>query len=280
MRFALLGLVLSVTVSGQAFGVATVKPAAPSGLATVPTALLKGPVGNQLRFRGGPGTSSPERIDYVDVSLKDLLARAYNVNAEQVAGLGWLDEEHFDVAAVMAPGTTLEQMRLMLQNLLTERFQITMHRDTKTLRVYSLTVAKGGHKLKQAAAQPEFKDDEERKAARLKAARGDLEAAVARRQASGPFNSFRLPSAEVARFVLALRAHLDRPVVDRTGLEGLYLFTLDWVPVGARSTGDSPSTGPSIFAALEEQLGLHLQPENEQSEILVIDKAERVPTSN
>ena len=99
-------------------------------------------------------------------------------------------------------------------------------------------------------------------------------------QASGPFSTFRIATGALAAFAKELSKRLDRPVVDKTGLEGLYSFTLDWVPDGARPRDNLPATGPSIYAAVEEQLGLHLQAENEQSEILVIDKAEKVPTSN
>ena len=72
---------------------------------------------------------------------------------------------------------------------------------------------------------------------------------------------------------------MDRPVKDKTQLDGLYAFTLKWVPDGDKPSGDTP-LGPSVFAAVEEQLGLKLQRGNEQFEMLVIDKAEKLPASN
>lgn len=129
--------------SAQTFEVATVKPAAPGGpIAGIPDAILNSPAGDQMHFRGGPGSQTPDRIDYLGVTLKMLLQRAYNLKADQISGPGWLDSERFDLAAKLPAGTNAEQLRPMLQQLLTERFQIVMHRETKTLRVYLLTVAK------------------------------------------------------------------------------------------------------------------------------------------
>jgi uncharacterized protein (TIGR03435 family) len=271
----------SLVASGQTFEVATVKPAVPGGaLGRIPAEILNGPGGEQIRFGGGPGTSTPNRIDYVGVTLKSLLQRSYDVKADQVSGPDWIEDERYDIVATMAPGTNAEQLRLMLQQLTMERFQISMHRETKTMRVYLLTVAKGGSKLKPPQKIQVYPDDEEGKAARTKQMRERLQEMIARREATGPFSTFSLASSTVAKFVQTLSSHVDRPVVDRTGLDGLYSFALDWVPDSARARANAPLTGPSIYVAVEEQLGLHLEPENQQTEILVIDKAEKVPTSN
>jgi uncharacterized protein (TIGR03435 family) len=88
-----------------------------------------------------------------------------------------------------------------------------------------------------------------------------------------------MASTTMARFAETLSSSLDRPVKDKTQLEGAYSFWLEWDPDGAKPAGDAPF-GPSIFAAVEEQLGLKLQRENEQVELIVIDKAQKTPTSN
>jgi uncharacterized protein (TIGR03435 family) len=262
-----------------AFEVASVKPAAPDAGRTMP--FINGPAEELMRFRGGPGSNDPGRIDYLGVTLKMLLKRAYDVAADQISGPGWLDTERYDIVAKVPPGTNGEQLRLMLQQLLTERFQIRLHRETKTLAVYSLTVAKNGPKLQPPEKLQEYKDDEERKSDMQKKASDSLQARIAamNRGEHMPGRSFHLASATVAKFAQSLSSNLDRSVKDKTGLDGLYSFSLSWEPDGAKPVGDAP-LGPSIFAAVEEQLGLKLQRENEQLELLVIDSAQKSPTSN
>ena len=143
------------TPQSPSFEVASVKSAAPDGL-DGPMAVIKGPAEEQMRFRGGPGSNDPGRIDYVGVTLKMLLKRAYDVSADQIVGPDWLDTERYDIVAKLPTGTGREQLPLMLQELLAERFQISLHRETKTLAVYSLTVAKNGPKLQPAEKLPEY----------------------------------------------------------------------------------------------------------------------------
>jgi uncharacterized protein (TIGR03435 family) len=230
-----------------------------------------------MRFQGGPGTKDPGRIDYKGVTLKMLLKRAYGVLPDQISGPGWLDTERYDVSAKLPPDATPEQLKLMLQDLLTERFQIGMHREPKTIAVYHLTVAKNGPKLLPPEKPKEYADDQERKA--------DMQKRMAemrqRMQSRGftAYNSFHLPDATLGKFAETLSARLEIPVVDRTQLEGSYSFDLEWVPDGAKPRDDG-SIGPSVYAAVEEQLGLKLQRANEQVELLVIDKAEKLPISN
>jgi uncharacterized protein (TIGR03435 family) len=77
---------------------------------------LKGlPAEETMRFRGGPGSNDPGRIDYVGVTLKMLLKRAYDVAADQISGPGWIDSERYDIAAKLPPGTDREQLRSMLR---------------------------------------------------------------------------------------------------------------------------------------------------------------------
>src|SRR6185312_4345924 len=125
------------------FEVASVKPAAP------PSANGRG----MIMFRapsGGPGTKDPGRINYPFISLKNLLMNAYDVKNYQITGPGWLDTERFDINATMPPETTKEQFRVMLQNLLAERFKVAIHRESKELPAYVLTVGKGGPKMKES----------------------------------------------------------------------------------------------------------------------------------
>jgi uncharacterized protein (TIGR03435 family) len=94
-----------------------------------------------------------------------------------------------------------------------------------------------------------------------------------------PGRSFHMATTTMDRFAATLSQHLDHPVINKTGLEGQYSLSLSWTPEGARPRADG-MTGPSIFAAVEEQLGLKLQRGNEETELLIIDRAEKVPTGN
>src|SRR5580704_8066321 len=139
---------------GQTFDAASVKPAtlpSPDGRGMI---MMQGPT-------GGPGTKDPGRIHYPYMTMKNILMNAYDVKGFQITGPAWLDSERFDISATMPPDTTKEQFRAMLQNLLAERFKMTVHRETKELPMYSLTVAKSGPKMKEAAEVPAPKEDAE-----------------------------------------------------------------------------------------------------------------------
>ena len=148
----------------------------------------------------------------------------------------------------------MEQLRLRLQGPLAERFQVRLHRETKTLPVYYLIVAKHGPKLQPAEKAPEIKHDAERRAAMQKLALNNLNA-MQPRQEFGSFRSFRLASATMGKFAEMLSSQIEHTVEDRTKVDGVYAFSLRWSPEEARPTGDVPS-GPSIYASVEEQLGL------------------------
>ena len=152
MRRATLGVCLIIFTSCAAFGqaaaesptfeVASVKPAEPqTGM------------GIRVMMRGGPGSADPGQITYSNVSLKNVLTIAYAVKGYQISGPKWLDSERFDIVAKIAKGATKEQFQLMLQNLLAERFKLTLHHETKELPMYALVVGKGGPKLKESVEE-------------------------------------------------------------------------------------------------------------------------------
>src|SRR5947209_8710373 len=128
----------------QSFEVASIKPAPP------PSDPHKFMVG----MRGGPGTPDPGQITYSNVTIRNVLMNAYDVKEFQISGPAWLNNERYDITAKVPPGTTKEQFKLMLQNLLAERFKVTLHHETKDLPMFALVVAKGGSKLKESAPLP------------------------------------------------------------------------------------------------------------------------------
>src|ERR1017187_1636471 len=126
MRPAILSAGLIVLTACAAFGqaaaesptfeVASVKPAEPQAMGMM-----------RVRMSGGPGTPDPGQLTYSNVSLKDILINAYAVKGYQINGPKWLDSERFDIVAKIPKGATKEQFQLMLQNLLAERFKLTLH---------------------------------------------------------------------------------------------------------------------------------------------------------
>jgi uncharacterized protein (TIGR03435 family) len=269
------------TTGTPAFEVASVKRADTQNQRPMPP--MSGPITEMMGFEGGPGSKDPGRINYRGVTLKSLLARAYQVKPDQIAGPGWLALERYTIEAKLPPATDAEQLRVMLQKLLVERFQISMHHEVKQTPVYRLKVAKNGPKLKPAEELPQYASDEERQAANMKR----LQESMAKRQAAmeaytrqglRPPNSssFRYAKATTQRLADALSSHVGRPVKDMTGLEGDYSFQLEWDP----SAGQREDAGVSIFTALQEQLGLRLESGDDEIEFLMIEKAEKIPISN
>lgn len=281
MKYAMLLFASLAFAQSPTFEVASVKPAAPDSASSRIPAALPVAVQEQMRMSGGPGTKDPGRITYNGVTLKMLLKRAYGIDYEQISGPDLLDSERYDIVATVPPGATPEQFRLMLQNLLAERFELRQHRETKTLPVYLLTIARNGPKLEPTETLPEYKSDEERNAAAKKHLSDAMAEMKAVRERGEPVfgKSFHLPSATMSRFIQLLAPNLDRPVKDKTQIEGAHSFSLKWTPENQMPAGDGPR-GPSIYAALEEQLGLKLQPAKEELELLIVDHAAKVPTAN
>jgi uncharacterized protein (TIGR03435 family) len=197
-------------------------------------------------------------------SLKSLLLQAFPIQDVQlVGGPGWLDSDRFDVVAKAAGKTPDVDLRVMLQNLLVERFSIKMHIETRSLPIYTLAVAREDGRLGP-----------------------DLHPGTTGRHpgeiAYSSNGSFAAGEPTVMRGVTmealahALSAKLERPVVDRTGLDGRFELELRYtMPAGPVTTASDPAGGaPELFTALQEQLGLKLEATRGPVEVLVIDSAE------
>lgn len=272
--FGFVGCIFLATAQAPEFEVASVKRAGPSDLDRL--AHFPAAIADKIGFEGGPGTKNPERINYKAVSLQGLLARAFNLKAQQISGPSWLESERYVIEAVVPSGANPEELRLMLQKLLTERFQMTVHHETKSASVYRLKVAKNGPKLAIGQPMPQYKDDEERRAAMQQRSQENLEA-MKRKVALGMrgARTIGLQNGTVERFAELLSSNVDHPVRDMTGLAGNYSFNLEW-----SADTSAESLGPSLFSAIQEQLGLKLEAGQEQLAFLVVDKAEKTPTSN
>jgi len=265
---------------------------------------------------GGPGTNDPGRIHYPFASLKYLLFTAYGVKDFQISGPSWLDTEHFEVTATMPASTTREQFRIMLQNLLAERFKLAIHRDSKELPNYTLLVAKGGPKLKPSE-ETQAKSDADTPPPPSGPPKIGPDGFPDLPPIGGRAGIFHIMMPGRAKMVAQeqtmqdlagnLSNQLAKPVVDGTGLTGKYDFTLIYLPdqmngplgpmpppppgggpavapggEGGRGTGPSDSSEPmpTLFAALQSQLGLKLEAKKGQVEIIVVDHLEKTPTEN
>jgi uncharacterized protein (TIGR03435 family) len=254
MRTALL-ISVSFLAYGQTFDAASIKPFVQAN-------------GPRMFFfgggRGGPGSSDPGRISYPMITIKNLLMNAYDVKEYQISGPEWLGSERFVVEATMPPETTKPQFRTMLQNLLAERFKVAIHRETKDMQKYSLTVAKNGPKLKEAAEAPEEstkKEDAPPPPPPPPGGRGPLKMGpdgfpVLPAMGGGRGGLFMMMTPIGTRLmgqkqtmqdlVERLSNLLSKPVTDETALKGKYDFTLTFSMDGLnnamlaeRSGGDS-----------------------------------------
>jgi uncharacterized protein (TIGR03435 family) len=235
--------------------------------------------------RGGPGTPDPSQITWTYARLRDLLMTAYDVKEYQVSGPDWLTSERYDIVVKVPEGASGEQVRLMWQNLLAERFGVKLHHESKEFQVEELVIGKGGPKLKATALDPAALTDPGPPAHDKN---GEL---------TGPGNDTTImPNGEahtVARgqplsnLTAMLWRLLSRPVIDKTGLTGKYDFSLDFkmdlramAPAAAAPGDNAPDAGTDITSAVEQQLGLRLVAAKALLDVLVIDKADKVPTDN
>ncbi len=197
------------------------------------------------------------RISMAGVTVKNLIQQAYGVREFQIAGgPSWLGSERYDITAKPEGASTPDQVKVMIQALLADRFKLQFHRETKELPTYSLVVGKGGPKFHESEAVAE-----ERKGPRMRMERG----------------RFNLEGAPVAALANQLGQVLGRTVIDKTGLTGNYDFKLEWTPDQRPMEGPpaGDATGPSIFTALQDQLGLKLESTKGPVEILVIERAQK-----
>jgi uncharacterized protein (TIGR03435 family) len=257
----------------------------------------------RLNTRTGPGTADPSRVNYQYASLKNLLMNAYGVKNFQVVGPDWLDTERFDVVATLAPGTTKEQVAIMLQNLLADRFKVTLHHETKELPVYDLVIGKNGSKLKPYVNDPAAPQPGPLTPGPLQMDKNGFPVIPPGALVMMMSPKGRRVSASkqpMSNLVNMLSGELGRTVIDKTGLTGEFDYTLEFLPESgagllgglpppppAPPGGPAPGPGaidnaeaPSLFSAVQDQLGLKLEQKRGPVDLLVIDHAEKVPTAN
>lgn len=233
----------------------------------------------------GSGVVDPVHFERKNANLASLIMFAYGVKPYQVTGPAWLTVDRFDVIASVPEGTTKPQQLVMLQNLLAERFQLALHRESKEEPVYNLVVAKDGPKFKEYVP-PADADDQPKPRARsaidadgfaVLPPGGGLVAMMKDGQSKASLHD----NITMARLTLILGGNVDHPVIDQTGLAGTYDIALRWISdrSGAGMAESTPDVGPSIYSALPSQLGLRLERARGKIEVLVVDHAEK-PSAN
>lgn len=257
-----------------AFEVASVKPSPP-----VPAngGVYFGPA------RGGPGTPDPGQITWTYARFIDLLTTAFDVQVYQINGPAWISSERYDVQARLPAGANRDQVRVMWQNLLAERFGLVLHHESKEFQVEELVLGKAGHKLKASAGDPDFALSGQ--PPQMKDGALLTPGMVSRIMPSkSGVNVHTVARAQpLSKLTGMITNIVGRPALNKTGLDGTYDFTLDFnapAPPAPGAAENAPEPGPEIAAAIEQQLGLRLIPAKADIEMLVVDKAEKVPTAN
>jgi uncharacterized protein (TIGR03435 family) len=240
------------------FEVASVRPSSPDAIqdSYVPT------------LNVAPGTT----LRIANRQLKELIMIAYGVGGRQLAGPGWLmdppvqaaDIPRFDIVAKVPSDASRDQVPLMLQNLLADRFKLRVHREPKSIVIYALSQAKGDLRIKP------LPDGEKRQSGCARNMFGDNGVTTAVCQ--------NMTAAQLAQQLQTLAPAYFRegPVVDQTGLTQSFDFTLAWITIQQRDAGQD---GPSMFDAVDK-LGLHLEKQKRTAEVLVVDQSEKMPTEN
>jgi uncharacterized protein (TIGR03435 family) len=306
------------------FEVASIKPSAP-------------PEGGRIFFggRGGPGSGDPGRLTYNNMTLQSLIIMAYNLKSYQVSGLpDGSNSQRFDIVAKVPEGASKDDVKVMMQHLLEDRFKLTVHRETKELPIYALVVGKNGPKMKESTVPdnpPPVPPADGKGAAALPpppirpmmgGTMGADGCPTFPEAASGrPMNLMMMSPNGACMMTTGgtmdslagqLSNQFDRPVLDMTDLKGKFDYKLHYDPAsmpsrsgggmmimggppmlaggpGGPGGGDLGKSGPpehehepapSIFSALQEQLGLKLDARKAPIDMIVIDHVEKTPTEN
>jgi uncharacterized protein (TIGR03435 family) len=240
-------------------------------------------------------------VSYARLSLELYLEMAYSVKNYQISGPDWIKSDRFDIKAKLPAGSDPKQIPQMLQTLLQDRFRIKMHRENKDFPVYGLVMGKGELKLKESTAVSGAESGDVPKRGASVAANG-TGAGTTVTYGNGAYftladNKFEGKKLSTAIIADVMARFADKPVVDMTGLKGLYDFTMEFSPEDYRAMMVRAavaagvvvrpealklldnSSGDSLFDAIQK-LGLKLESRRAPIEMLVIDEAQKTPTDN
>jgi uncharacterized protein (TIGR03435 family) len=244
-KLSLATLALSTSLLSASFEVASIRPSAP-GTRINPSDFL----------RDGPQLS-PVTLTFRGATLKACIRWAWSIMESQVTGPGWLGTERFDITARAAVPATEAEFRLMMQTLLTERFGVQFHRQTKEQSVYTLSIGKNGPKFKESTSEGD---------AAVEPDQGRMSLAVRR--------------AKISSLADLLSRLLFQPVIDQTGLTGYYDVAINVGKYLPQSQDGIPDIVGILTTGLQEELGLKLELKKLPLDLLIVDKADRGPSEN
>ncbi len=274
-----------------AFEVASIKPSEPP----VPGR------GMMMGSNGGPGSNDPGRYRCTNCNLPMIITQAYDIKHFQLNYPKWMDDARFEINAKVPQGATKAQLRLMLQDLLGERFKITLHHETKEMQVYDLVVAKGGPKLvEHVDKKEEAVEDGPPPPGRGRGPNLDADGyPIIPRSCKGCIMMvasgkarMSLQDSTIAELAEMVSEQVNKIVYDATGLKGKYDISLTYQMQrngpnggGAAAAAERPSDvdsdmGIPLVGAIQPQLGLKLESKKGPVDMIVIDHAEKTPTEN
>jgi uncharacterized protein (TIGR03435 family) len=242
-------LAQSAAPAPPAFDVASLKPAPP----------------RQGSYPVDLGNTLHGKVTLTNVTLSECLRFAFNIHTDaQISGPAWIADKQtlFEIVGQAPPDTPKDTLRLMTLTLLTERFHLVQHRESREVAYLDLSVDKKGPTFHEAAPNA-----------------SDAGSTVR----TGRIVSPRISMLAVSVFLSRL---MNQPVLDHTGLKGVYDIKLEWDPGNTRAqtaNGAEPAelpAGPSVFTALHEQLGLKLESRKGPLDVIVVDHADRIPSGN
>jgi uncharacterized protein (TIGR03435 family) len=228
------------------------------------------PTGPNVQGKGF--TVRGRHVMTINTNLSDLISFAYSLHARQIINAPeWFTTDSFDLDGIpdVEGRPSAQQMRILLQSALTDRFKLTFHHDKKELSVYALEIGKGGPKLTETIHQP-----------------GDPRNFLFRK-----LGALMVTNSTMQDFCNGMQgAVMDKPVVDHTGLTARYDFNLNWTPDESQFSGmgvkvptptatEDPNAPPSLSTAMQEQLGLKFEAVKSLAEVFVIDHVEK-PAAN
>ena len=221
------------------------------------------------------------RVTVRNLPLKYLIALGYHVRIQDLQGApGWTESERLDIVAKAPPSTSEDDLRRMLITLLQERFKLATHTEQKVMEVYALVAGRGGPKGLKESTPP--RSTEQRCHRMSPAVPGDVGTECQHSSMS-----------DLAGYLEnAVPGYIQAPVVDQTGIQGVYEFQLFWTPAGRLNAGPGRGgdgsenrsaqigSGTSVFDALQSQLGLKLESKKLPMPVVVVDRVERLPAEN
>lgn len=278
MRIALL-LAVASAAYGQspAFEVASIKP----------YERPEGQTWTRMGCSGGPGSKEPGRWTCESMGVAHLFQQAYELKPYQITGVDPIRGDRFNIIAKLPEGATKEEFLRMQQQLLAERFGVKFHREQKEMPVYELVVGKNGHKLTESGPESSEAVPPMPNSALTSGADGFPEVPPGRSGTAGMNGktTSRMVRGTMATLASSLSRQVGRPVIDKTGLTGRYDYVLKFImragisPPSPGPDGALPADpeGPSMAAAIQEQLGLRLESAKGMVEIYVIDSVAKRP---